>query len=67
MGKGVSVAPIGAADVLSAFGKFCAPAGGSPIQVRDIVVNYLVAHPELRQYAAPWLIQQALSAVWPCH
>ncbi len=56
----------GVIDTLSTLKMICPPVGATPQQVSDIIVNYLVAHPEWRQLPAPSLAQQALLAIWPC-
>jgi hypothetical protein len=56
----------GVTDTLSNFKKICPPVGDTAQQVSDIIVNYLVAHPESRQNPAPWLAYAAFLAVWPC-
>jgi hypothetical protein len=35
-------------------------------QMTDIVVRYLVAHPERRDFGAAGLVADALSKAWPC-
>ena len=57
---------VGVTDTLSTLRKICPPVGETPEQGRDIIVNYLVAHPESRQSPASWLAQHALLAVWSC-
>jgi hypothetical protein len=44
----------------------CAPKGVTGGQIRDVVVNYLKAHPEERHTSASSSILVALSEVWPC-
>jgi Rap1a immunity proteins len=56
----------GVIDTLSTLKMICPPVGATDQQVSDIIVNYLVAHPEWRHYTAPSLAQQALLAIWPC-
>jgi len=56
----------GMSDTLSMLKKICPPVDVTGKQISDIIVNYLVARPEWRQYSAPDITQQALLAVWPC-
>ncbi|RYG87493.1 MAG: hypothetical protein EON59_07250 [Alphaproteobacteria bacterium] len=35
-------------------------------QVRDVIVDHLVAHPETRHEPAYYLANRALIAAWPC-
>jgi hypothetical protein len=35
-------------------------------QVRDVIVDYLNAHPEIRHEPAYFLATKALSMAWPC-
>jgi Rap1a immunity proteins len=56
----------GVIDTLSSLHKICPPVGEIPQQVSDIIVNYLIAHPERRQEPASWLAYAAFLAVWPC-
>jgi hypothetical protein len=44
---------------------YCIPSGAKATQIRDIVVQYLNAHPERRQILASTLTIEALSQAWP--
>jgi hypothetical protein len=44
---------------------YCIPQGAKATQIRDIVVQYLNAHPERRQILASTLTIEALSQAWP--
>jgi hypothetical protein len=44
----------------------CVPVGITRGKVVDIVKAYLVAHPELRHYAASVLAARAFQEAWPC-
>jgi hypothetical protein len=47
-------------------GKFCPPMADNFRQFRDIVVKFLLDHPEQRHVGAASLGYAALSAVFPC-
>lgn len=47
-------------------GLYCEPPGVSNGQVKDIVVNYLQAHPESRHKSSYILAFAALYSAWPC-
>lgn len=58
-------------DVLShgaiiAGGKTCTPENATSSQVRDIVVRFLVNHPEERHFSAESLVTKALFEAFPC-
>ncbi|WP_298966224.1 Rap1a/Tai family immunity protein [uncultured Roseibium sp.] len=56
----------GLADAKKAQG-FCLPAGVTYSQLRDVVVKYLIANPEIRHnLAAPYSVT-ALGEAFPCH
>jgi hypothetical protein len=44
----------------------CLPAGVQLGQLKDVVVQYLVGHPERRHRSAAALVELALSAAFPC-
>jgi hypothetical protein len=45
----------------------CLPHNKTEIQqYRDIVVNFLVAHPTIRQKTATWIIYSSLMQAYPC-
>ena len=44
----------------------CVPNQATRGQVRDIAVQFLVKHPELRHHTASYLVTQALSKAFPC-
>ena len=44
---------------------YCIPVSSTPDQVRDVVVQYLTAHPESRHELAGQLILRALAGAWP--
>jgi hypothetical protein len=44
----------------------CFPDGVSAEQMRDIVVRFLEARPEIRQYKADGAVVEALVKVWSC-
>jgi len=44
----------------------CLPLEATSVQVRDIAVQFLVKHPELRHHTACYLVTQALSKAFPC-
>jgi hypothetical protein len=44
----------------------CLPKDIAPEQVRDVVVQYLTAHPETRHVAAASQALLALEAAFPC-
>lgn len=46
--------------------RFCMPEQVSRGQARDIVRNYLSAHPELRHYSASSLVVNSFIAAFPC-
>lgn len=65
----------GAADLFSAVSaipgsiggyRVCIPGAVSAFQVRDVVVQYLEAHPVDRDTSAAYSVVRALSAAWPC-
>jgi len=56
----------GVIDTLSTLKMICPPVGATDQQVSDIIVNYLVAHPEWRHLSAPVLAELVTLAVWPC-
>lgn len=45
----------------------CAPVGVTASQVRDVVIGYLKAHPEVRHYAAVGLVAEAIAEAFPCN
>ena len=45
---------------------FCAPAGVTAGQVKDMVKNHLEANPQIRHIAAERIIRDQLVKVWPC-
>ena len=45
---------------------FCAPAGVTAGQVKDMVKNNLEANPQIRHFAAERIIRDQLKQVWPC-
>ena len=45
---------------------FCAPAGITAGQVKDMVKNNLEANPQIRHLAAERIIRDQLVRVWPC-
>jgi hypothetical protein len=44
----------------------CIPSKVQATQLRDIAVNYLRAHPEIRQEPAAYLVTDAYVAAWNC-
>jgi len=44
----------------------CGPDQASENQVRDVVVNYLRDHPEVRHYSAASIAREALGEAFPC-
>ena len=46
--------------------RFCMPDQVSRGQAKDIVTNYLSAHPELRHYSAAYLAVTSFIAAFPC-
>lgn len=46
--------------------KACPPENVTGKQIKDIVVRFLVNHPEKRHYAATGLAAHALSEAFPC-
>lgn len=45
----------------------CYPADGVTLgQVRDVVIKYLADNPDKRHFPASYLVQNALSAAFPC-
>jgi hypothetical protein len=56
----------GVADGLAFNDKFCPSVGVRPVQVVDIVRQYLTSYPERRHYGAASLIADALTAKFPC-
>ena len=44
----------------------CTPKGVSPDQLKDVVVKFLVGHPEKRHEQASLLILEAMRLAWPC-
>ena len=47
---------------------FCFPQGAVKSgQVRDLVCKYLGDHPQHRHLPAGFLVEQALTTVWPCN
>ena len=46
--------------------KACPPGQATGGQVRDIVVRFLVNHPEERHFSAESLVAKALSEAFPC-
>jgi hypothetical protein len=44
----------------------CFPDGASAEQMRDIVVRFLEARPQIRQYKADGAVVEALLKVWSC-
>ena len=44
----------------------CPPAGISDQQVKDVVINYLKAHPEKRNYTAATTVVVAVGDAWRC-
>lgn len=63
---------VGIADVLqhpgSRVGDFatCLAKGVTEGQVRDVALQFLTQHPELRHYAAAYLVARALAEAFPC-
>ena len=45
---------------------FCAPAGVTAGQVRDMAAAYLRGFPARRNKGAEYLINEVLAATWPC-
>jgi hypothetical protein len=45
---------------------FALPNGVNPTQLRDVVLKYLVANPEIRHYDASFLVRDALTGGFPC-
>lgn len=45
---------------------FCLPSKILYVQFRDIFINYLIAHPEKRQYPAATLLAISISQAFPC-
>ena len=58
------------ADAMKLFGQWqrpeCPPVDVSARQVRDVVVNFLLAHPADRHYAAASIVVNALKNAWGC-
>ena len=44
----------------------CSPSDVSLKQVRDVAVQYLTKHPELRNFGAAGVVARALSEAYPC-
>jgi hypothetical protein len=44
----------------------CLPAGVTQGQIQDVVINYLVAKPQMRNYSADLSVVLALRQHWPC-
>ena len=57
---------VGAIDAMQDSKTTCVPAGVVIKQLRDVVVQYLQAHPEERQYTAAGIIREAISEAFPC-
>jgi hypothetical protein len=57
---------MGLTDGLGENGVICTPANIIFKQVEDIVLNYLRAHPERRQYSASSEASLALRSAFPC-
>jgi hypothetical protein len=56
----------GATDAFDIDGTVCVPRGVTVPQVKDVIVNYLTAHPEHRHLPAAALIVTALGQAFPC-
>jgi hypothetical protein len=60
----------GVADAIAAGGPgkapACIPDGVTGVQLRDVMVKYLKAHPESRQQKAGTLTVRALGQAFPC-
>jgi hypothetical protein len=52
--------------VLSDDSNICLPPGARTEQTRDVVRNYLKAHPETRQMSAAYLTYIAVAEKYPC-
>ena len=46
---------------------YCAPAGVTVGQLRDVVVSYITRHVSTRNDSAPLLIVKAQMEAWPCN
>jgi hypothetical protein len=44
----------------------CLPAGVTQGQVQDVVINYMAAKPQMRNYSADLSVVLALRQHWPC-
>jgi hypothetical protein len=58
-------------DVLSAGNQIngytaCTPPGATLEQIKDVVMRYLVAHPESRHLGASGLVAHAIAQAFPC-
>jgi Rap1a immunity proteins len=57
---------VGAADATTNV-SICPPRGiATTGQTKDIVYQFLTAHPETRHYSADSLVNFALKQIWPC-
>jgi len=46
---------------------YCAPAGVTVGQLKDVVISYITRHPATRNDSAPLLIIKAQMESWPCN
>ena len=46
---------------------YCAPAGVTVGQVKDVVISYITRHPATRNDSAPLLVVKAQMESWPCN
>jgi hypothetical protein len=55
-------------ESINAMGKHphCTPLGAEASQARDIAVNYLSDHPEMRDLSASALVTTAIMQAWKC-
>jgi hypothetical protein len=44
----------------------CLPAGVTQGQIQDVVINYMAAKPQMRNYSADLSVVLALRQHWPC-
>lgn len=65
-GDGYCLGYVSGVDDAEAGDDICVPEEVTRSQARDIVVRYLQANQELRNYSAASLVRDALFAVFPC-